>query len=104
ELDREAAHVASEVGRALITGDGREADEGLGLLARALKEIGLGDVGERLISLEESVGAEAARMHDSLGDALVVEMKDFLAEMMILEQCRTTASRFEGVLVVGDRH
>ena len=29
ELDREAAHVAGEIGRALVAGDGREADEGL---------------------------------------------------------------------------
>ena len=34
ELDREAAHVAGEIGRALVAGDGREAHEGVGLLAR----------------------------------------------------------------------
>ena len=35
ELDREAAHVAREVGRALVAGDGREAHERRRLLAGA---------------------------------------------------------------------
>ena len=50
ELDGEAAHVARKIRGALIAGDRREAHEGFGLLARSLKQIGLGDVGERFIS------------------------------------------------------
>ena len=42
ELDREAAHVAGEVERALAAGDGREAHEGRRLLAGALEEVGAG--------------------------------------------------------------
>jgi hypothetical protein len=42
ELDREAAHVAGEVGRALAAGDGREAHEGRRLLAGALEDVGAG--------------------------------------------------------------
>ena len=45
ELDREAADVARQVGRALVAGDGREADEGRRLLALALEQVGAGDVG-----------------------------------------------------------
>ena len=40
ELDREAAHIAREVGRALVAGDGREAHEGRRFLARALEQVG----------------------------------------------------------------
>ena len=86
ELHREAAHVAGEVGRALVAGDGREAHEDRRLLARALEEVGAGDVGERLVGLEVAVGAEAAGVHDALGDALVVEVEDLLAEVEVLEQ------------------
>ena len=47
--------------------------------------------------------AEAPRMDHALGDAFVVEMKDLLAEVMVLEQGRAAPSDFKGVLVVGDR-
>ena len=40
ELDGEAAHVARQVGRALVAGDGREADEGRVFSPGALEEVG----------------------------------------------------------------
>ena len=86
ELDREAAHVAGQVRRALAAGHGREAHERLGLLALALEQVGAGDVGQRLVGLEVAVRAIAARMDDALRDALMVEMEDLLAEMEVLEQ------------------
>ena len=43
-------------------------------------------------------------MNDALGDALMVEVKDFLAEMEILEQRRAARALLEAVLVVGDRY
>ena len=105
ELDREAAHVARQVGRALVAGDRREAHERLGLLARPLEEVGAGHVAERLVGLEEAVRAEAAGVHDPLGDALVVEVEDLLAEVEVLEQRRAARGRpAQRVLVVGDRH
>ena len=103
ELDREAADVAGEVGGALVAGDGREADEGLDLLAVALEDVGAGDVGEALEGLEAAVGAEAAGVDDALGDALVVEVEDLLAEGEVLEQAGAAGADLQGVLVVGDR-
>ena len=103
ELDGEAAHVAGKIRRALIAGDRGEPHEGFGLLSRPLKQVGLGNVGERFISFEEAMGAEASRMDDALWNAFMVEMEDLLAEVMVLEQGRTARSHFEGVLVVGDR-
>ena len=59
ELDREAAHVARQIGRALVAGDGREAHEDRRLLAGALEQIGAGDVGERLVILEIAMRADS---------------------------------------------
>ena len=53
--------------------------------ARALEEIGLGDFAQRFVGFEEAVRAVAARMHDSLGNPLVIEMKDLLAEVEVFE-------------------
>ncbi len=50
------------------------------------------------------MGAVAAGVHHPLGDALVVEMEDLLAEMEVLEQRRTAFADPQGVLVVGDGH
>jgi hypothetical protein len=54
-----------------------------------LEQIGPGNGCERFIVLEESMGAEATRMDDSLRNALVMEVKDLLAKVKILQQCRT---------------
>src|SRR5690606_8676522 len=51
-----------------------------------------------------AVRAIAACMNDALGDALMVEVEDLLAEMEILEQRRAARALLEAVLVVGDRH
>ena len=50
------------------------------------------------------MGAEAAGVHDALGDALVVEVEDLLAEVEVLEERRAAVARSQRVLVVGDRH
>ena len=103
ELHGEAAHVAGEVGRALVAGDGREADEDRRLLAGPLEQVGAGDVGQRLVVLEVAVRAEAAGVDHPLGDALVVEVEDLLPEVEVLEQRRAPLADPQRVLVVGDR-
>ncbi len=47
--------------------------------------------------------AVAARMHDALGNALVVEVEDLLAEMKVLDQRRTARADLQRVLIVRDR-
>ena len=51
--------------------------------------------GERLGQLEIAMGARAARMHDPLGDALVIEMLDLLTQDEILEQRRPPTAAFK---------
>ena len=103
ELDREAAHVARQVHRALAAGDGREAHEGRRFLAGALEQICAGITREGLVGLEIAVRAIAAGMDHALGDALVVEVEDLFAEMEVLEQGRAAPPGLQGILVVGHR-
>ena len=69
----------------------------------ALEQVGARDVGERLVVLEVAVGAVAARVDDPLGDALVVEVEDLLAEVEVFQQRRAAGADPQRVLVVGDR-
>ena len=43
-------------------------------------------------------------MHDALGNALVIEVRDLLAQDEVFEQRRAAQARLERVLIVGDRH
>ena len=47
--------------------------------------------------------AIAAGVHHALGNALVVEVEDLLAEMEVLERRRSTRADLQRVLIVGDR-
>ncbi len=47
--------------------------------------------------------AEAARVHDPLGDALMIEMKELFAKMKVLERGRTARADLQRILVVGNR-
>ena len=103
ELHREAAHVSRGIGRAAFAEHRREADEDRRLLAGFAEERGAGELGNRLRALEEAVRRRAARVHDPLGDALVIEVRDLLAKDEVFEQRRAAEARLQRVLVVGDR-
>ena len=61
-------------------------------------------LGQRLVALEVAVRGRAARMHDALGNALVIEMRDLLAQDEIFQQRGTAQPGLQRVLVVGDGH
>ena len=73
-----------------------------GVLSRRLEGRGARELGERLVALEVAVGRRAARVHDALGDALVVEVGDLLAQDEVLEQRGPAQPGLQRVLVVGD--
>ena len=50
---------------------------------------------------EHAVRAAPARVHDPLGDALVVEVGDLLAEVEVLDQRRSALAGLERVVGVG---
>jgi hypothetical protein len=58
----------------------------------------------RRVALEVAVRAGAARVHDALRDALVIEVRDLLAQHEVLEQRRPAQAGLERALVVGDGH
>ena len=101
ELDREAAGVAHRVGGPARTEDRREPAEHLRLLALAAQEAGLGDRCGGAVRLEDAVRGGAARVHDALGDALMVEVGDLLPQVEILEKRRTPVAGLERVVGVG---
>src|SRR5262249_59524685 len=102
ELHGKAADVTRQVRRALVAGHGREAYEDRGLLPGALKEVSLGNVSQRRIVLEIPTHPEAAGMYHPLGDALMVEVEELLAEVKIFERRGTAGTDLERILVVGD--
>ena len=104
ELDREAAHVARRVHAAGATGHGGKAREDGGLLADLRQDVGSGEVGQRIRQLEEAVRAAAARVHDALGNALVVEVHHLLAQDEVFQQRWAARRGAQRILVVGHRN
>ena len=101
ELDGEAAHIARRVLRALGTGDGREPAKHRRALALLRKHRRSRQLGDCARAFKISVRTRAPGMHDALGNALVIEMEDLLAEDEIFEERRTARSKAKAVLIVG---
>ena len=86
EFHGKAAHVAGRVDGTCAAGDGGEAGEDGRAFPGALEEIGFRETGQRLVELEKSVCGGTTRVDDALGDALVIEVEDLLAQDEIFEQ------------------
>lgn len=102
ELQREAAGVAPRVGAALLAGDGGEAREHLDLGA------GLEEGGARVGAhvARDAEGAErpaALGVDDALRDALAVELRELLDEVVVVQRDGAVGPDGERVLVAGDR-
>ncbi len=52
-----------------------------------MTRVGL-QIRERLVALEEAMGAGAAGVHDALGDALVIEVRNFFPQDEVFEERR----------------
>lgn len=103
-LNGESAYVACEVDGTLASGNGREADESRRALALALEYVRACDVGQRIGDFEEAMRAVTAGMNDALGDSLVVEMEEFLAQMEVFEKRWAAMTGAQRVLIVRDRN
>jgi hypothetical protein len=93
ELHGEAAHVPAEVGRAARADDRGEAHEHRRLLRGVVEEGGAGETAERLVDLEEAMGGRSVRVHNPLGNPLVIEVGDFLAQDEVFQEGRPTRPR-----------
>ena len=69
---------------------------------RVLQEPRFRQPGQRLVDPKVAVRGGAAGVHDALGNALVVEVGDLLAEDEVFEKRRAASARLERVLVVVD--
>ena len=85
ELHGEAANVAREIERAFAADDRREPHERRRHLSRPLKQVCARYIRQRVVRFEEAMRAEAARVHDSLGYSLVIEMEKLFAKVKIFE-------------------
>ena len=101
ELDGEAAHIARQIGRALVTRHRGEPDERR-RPRRPREQVGPGEIGQRLVVLEVPVRPVAAGVHHPFRDPLVVEVEDLLAEVEVLQRAGTAFADPQGVLVIGD--
>ena len=73
-------------------------------LRRVLQERRAGVLGHRLVHLEVAVRARAARVHDALGNALVVEVGDLLTEVEVFHERRAALASLERIVGVGNAH
>ena len=103
EAQGEAAHVALRIRRAALTGDRREPQEGLALVADLAEDLGAGIVGNVVVDGQRAVGAGALGVHRALGDALAVLVRQLLEQAEVLHEDRPARTRRLGVLVVGYR-
>src|SRR5439155_10157887 len=76
EFDRKTTHIARKVRRSLVSGYGREPHKHGRFFAGPLKNVGLGDFGQRFVSLKETVSPVAAGMDHPFRDPLVIEMEN----------------------------
>jgi hypothetical protein len=104
EFHRESTDVTRQIGRSLVTGDGRESNKRWRPFPGSLKDVRLGNAGERCIVFEKTMRSESTCMNHPFGYAFVVEMHNFLAKMKILQRKGAAFSNPQRILVVGNRY
>jgi hypothetical protein len=107
ELHREPARIARHFRRVAAADDGREADRERRFLPGLLEQPGPRILRGRFVAdlprrLELAVADEPARVHDALGNAFAVEMRDLFQEMIVLERRRSAAADSALRLIVDD--
>ena len=104
KLDRKTANVTHRIPGAPRALHGGETHKHRGLLARILQKARLGQGAVGLVRLKIAMRPGASRVHDALGNPLVVKMRDFLAHDEVFEQRRTAGAGLEGVLIISNLH
>ena len=102
EFHRKAAHIAGQVRRSFGPCHSGKPHENLGLFAHSRKWRRLGHIGQRAGADECAMRPIAARMNHAFRDAFMVEMKDFLAQRKVFQQCRAGRVDTQRILVVSN--
>ena len=101
ELDGEAARVARGICAALLSAHRGETQKERRALAGGGKELGLRELGDlRVGHLEIAMCTGALGMHDTLGNAFTVEVRQFVDQVEVLEQQRAIRAGAQAVLVI----
>ena len=104
KLHGKAAHVARRVGRTALAGHRGKAHEDGRALARLGEQRRARQLALLLVAFEVAMGGRTARMHDALGDALMVEMRELFTQNKIFHQGGTAQARLQRILVVAHGH
>mmetsp|Transcript_15125 Transcript_15125/g.37689 ORF Transcript_15125/g.37689 Transcript_15125/m.37689 type:complete len:240 (+) Transcript_15125:1588-2307(+) len=100
ELDGKAARVAQRLGAAALVRDGGEARDDGRLHAGRAQEVGAREMAHVVRHLEKALGHHAARVHDALGDALAVKLRQLLHQVVVLQQDGAARAHRERRVVV----
>src|ERR1035437_8553742 len=103
KLDGKSAYVTRGIDRTRAACDSRYTSKHGCLLTYLGQYPGGGVLFQRGGQLEKPMHARRSRVNDTLGNALVIEMCNFLAEDEILQKRRATRIGPERVLIVGNR-
>ena len=104
ELGGETAHIAHGISRAARALYGGETREYRRLLALARKKRRLGKGAVVVVADEHAMGSRTTGVHDALGNALVVEVRELLAHDEVFEQRGAAFTGTQSVLVISDFH
>jgi hypothetical protein len=103
-LHRKSAGIALGVCRALLSTDGREAQEHRSLFAHLLKQLRRGVLRHvRVGHGKSTVGARTFGMDDALRNTLAVEVRHLLKQQEVLKHDRPAIADCKGVLVIAYR-
>jgi len=86
ELNSKPPDVPGRVGRAAFTGHRGKAHEHWGPLAHLGENRCPRELRQRLIAFKVAMRPRPARVHDALGDALMIEMRNLFAKNEIFQQ------------------
>ena len=95
ELHGETAYVACRVFGSPLAGHGRKTHKHRCDLAGLLERRGFGHRSHGLVGFEKAVGARAACVHDALGNALMVEVRELFAQDEVFKQGRAAHAHLQ---------
>ena len=95
ELDGKAAHIARRVFGAPLTRHGGKAHKYGRYFSFFGEGRSAGVLGQRVVTLKVAMRCRAPRVHDALGNALVVEVGDLFAQHKVFQQRRSAQPRLQ---------
>lgn len=100
ELSCKATRITSSVRGTHLTTDGGETSKSTGLLADAIEESGLGEVGDIVSDLKVPKGTRSLGVDNSLGNTLTIKVREQVNQVVVLKEKRPrSANLLRGIRV-----